>query len=52
LYITMSPCKQCSKLIHQAGITRLVYSEEYKDDSGVRFLEKAGVKISYIKELN
>jgi dCMP deaminase len=52
LYITMSPCKQCSKLIHQAGIIRLVYNEQYKDDSGVRFLEKAGVKISYIKELN
>ena len=52
LYITMSPCQQCSKLIHQAGITRLVYNEEYKDDSGVKFLEKAGVKISYIKELN
>ncbi len=51
LYITMSPCKQCSKLIHQAGITRLVYHEEYKDDSGVRFLAKAGVKISYIKDL-
>jgi dCMP deaminase len=51
LYITMSPCKQCSKLIHQAGITRLVYHQEYKDNSGVRFLEKAGVSISYIKNL-
>ena len=51
LYITMSPCKQCSKLIHQAGITRLVYHQEYKDRSGVDFLEKAGVKISYIKNL-
>jgi dCMP deaminase len=51
LYITMSPCKQCSKLIHQAGIKRLVYHEEYKDTSGVRFLEKAGISISYIKEL-
>lgn len=51
LYITMSPCKQCSKLIHQAGITRLVYHQEYKDRSGVTFLEKAGVKISYIKDL-
>lgn len=51
LYITMSPCKQCSKLIHQAGIKRLVYHQEYKDNSGVRFLEKAGVSISYIKNL-
>ena len=51
LYITMSPCKQCSKLIHQAGIKRLVYHQEYKDNSGVRFLEKAGVSVSYIKNL-
>jgi dCMP deaminase len=51
LYITMSPCKHCSKLIHQAGIKRLVYFEEYKDTSGVRFLEKAGIGISHIKEL-
>ena len=52
LYITMSPCKECSKLIHQAGITRLVYYHAYKDDSGVRFLEKAGVAISHITELD
>lgn len=51
LYITLSPCKQCSKLVHQAGIKRLVYSEEYKDNEGVKFLEKAGVNISYIKDL-
>jgi dCMP deaminase len=52
LYITMSPCQQCSKLIHQAGIKRLVYNIQYKDDSGLKFLEKAGVSISYIKDLN
>lgn len=48
LYLTMSPCKDCSKLIHQAGIKRLVYIERYKDDSGLRFLEKAGVEICQI----
>jgi len=52
LYITMSPCQQCSKLIHQAGIKRLVYFQEYKDNSGVKFLEKAGVNITHIKDLN
>ena len=52
LYITMSPCQQCSKLIHQAGITRLVYHHEYKDNSGVKFLKKAGVTITHIEELN
>ncbi len=52
LYITMSPCQGCSKLIHQAGIKRVVFVEAYKDTSGVDFLEKAGVTISQISELN
>ena len=52
LYITMSPCQQCSKLIHQSGIKRLVYKTEYKDNSGVKFLEKAGVSITHIEDLN
>ncbi len=51
LYITMSPCRDCSKLIHQAGIVRLVYMDGYKDTSGVDFLEKAGVEITHIKDL-
>jgi len=50
LYITMSPCKECSKLIHQSGIKRLVYAQAYKDDSGLKFLEKAGIELVYIKE--
>lgn len=51
LYLTMSPCKDCSKLIHQAGIKRLVYKERYKDKSGLIFLEKAGVEIVQIENL-
>ena len=51
LYITLSPCKECSKLIHQAGFVRVVYSEAYKDDSGLNFLKKAGVKLDLIKEV-
>ncbi len=50
LYITLSPCKECSKLIHQSGIKRLVYAEAYKDDSGLKFLEKAGIELVYINE--
>ena len=38
LYITMSPCKECSKLIIQSGIKRVVYKEKYKDLSGINFL--------------
>jgi len=52
LYITLSPCKECSKLIHQAGIVRVVYREAYKDDSGLRFLEKAGIDLNLIEDLN
>lgn len=52
LYITMSPCKECSKLIHQAGIIRLVYHTEYKDNEGIAFLEKAGVSIQHIVDLD
>jgi dCMP deaminase len=48
LYLTMSPCRECSKLIHQAGIIRLVYEEAYKDDSGLDFLAKAGVSIEQL----
>lgn len=43
LYITLSPCKECSKLIHQSGIKRVVYAKAYKDTSGLEFLDKAGV---------
>ena len=52
LYITMSPCQGCSKLIHQAGIKRLVYFHGYKDISGIKFLKKAGVSITHIDDLN
>ena len=45
LYITLSPCKECSKLIHQSGIKRVVYATPYKDLSGVEFLKKAGVVV-------
>lgn len=48
LYITLSPCTQCSKLIHQSGIKRVVYAKTYKDSSGLDFLEKAGVEIKYL----
>ena len=52
LYITLSPCKECSKLIHQAGIVRVVYKKAYKDDSGLQFLTKAGIDLKHITELN
>jgi dCMP deaminase len=48
LYITLSPCQECSKLIHQSGIVRVVYSKAYKDTSGLDFLEKAGVELKQV----
>ncbi|MCH3883512.1 dCMP deaminase family protein [Tenacibaculum sp. MSW2] len=48
LYITLSPCKECSKLIHQSGIKRVVYAQKYKDTSGIDFLEKAGVELMHL----
>lgn len=50
LYLTLSPCKECSKLVHQSGIKRLVYIERYKDDSGLKFLEKAGIELVQISK--
>lgn len=52
LYITLSPCKECSKLIHQAGITRVVYHKGYKDTSGIDFLRRAGVHVDFIPNLD
>ena len=49
LYITLSPCRECSKLIHQSKIKSVVYGDQYKDTSGLDFLEKAGVEICQIK---
>jgi len=49
LYITLSPCKECSKLILQAGIKRVVYLNAYKDDSGLKFLEQSGISLTKIE---
>ncbi len=48
LYITLSPCKECSKLILQSGISRLVYVDAYSDDQGLSFLKSHGVEILQI----
>ncbi|NAW51996.1 CMP deaminase [Elizabethkingia argentiflava] len=50
LYLTLSPCKECSKLIHQSGIKRLVYIRDYSDHEGLNFLKEAGIEIIQIHE--
>jgi dCMP deaminase len=51
LYITLSPCKECSKLIIQAGIKRVVYHIGYKDTSGIDFLAEYGIAVHHVKQL-
>ena len=51
LYLTLSPCKECSKLIFQSGIIRVVYNIEYKDKTGIDFLKKAGLEIVQIPKI-
>lgn len=45
LYITTSPCKECSKLIIQAGITMVVYKEDYKDLTGLKMLRESNISV-------
>ena len=49
LYCTMSPCFECAKLIIQAGIKRVVYSDLYHDTKGIELLTKAGIPAEKIK---
>lgn len=48
LYVTAAPCIECSKLIIQAGITRLVYGEKYRLDDGLKLLERAGIEVVFL----
>jgi dCMP deaminase len=48
LFVTHMPCLNCAKLIYQSGISRVYYGENYRDDSGVKFLEKSGVTVEQI----
>ena len=49
LYVTASPCIECSKLIIQSGIKRVVYCEKYRLDDGIKLLERAGIEVVYIE---
>ncbi|MGV6861650.1 MAG: deoxycytidylate deaminase [Putridiphycobacter sp.] len=50
LYITLSPCKECSKLIIQSGISRVVFRQKYKDASGIDFLKEYGIEVNHLEE--
>lgn len=50
MYVTASPCVECAKLIIQAGISRVVYSEEYRITDGIDLLRRAGIQVDHIEE--
>lgn len=49
LYVTSSPCIECSKLIIQAGIVRVVFSENYRMEDGINLLKRAGIEVVQIQ---
>lgn len=50
MYVTASPCMECAKLIIQAGITRVVYGEEYRIMDGINLLRRAGIEVEYLPD--
>ncbi|EJW89631.1 dCMP deaminase [gut metagenome] len=50
IYITLSPCVECAKLIIQAGIRRVVYGERYRNTEGIELLERANIIVEQISE--
>ena len=49
MYVTASPCIECAKLIIQAGIKRVVYSEKYRLEDGIELLKRAGIEVVYME---
>lgn len=49
MYVTASPCIECAKLIIQSGVRRVVYSEKYRLEDGIRLLERAGIEVCYLE---
>lgn len=50
MYITLAPCHQCAKLIHQAGIKHVFYREAYRDTAGIDHLKTYGVQVTHLKK--
>ena len=48
IFVTHSPCIHCAKLIHQSGVSRVYYGENYRDDSGIKFLEQSGIAVTKV----
>ena len=50
LYVTASPCLECSKLIIQSGIKRVVYRDEYRLTDGIDLLRRAGIEVERVDD--
>ena len=50
LYLTLSPCKECSKLVLQAGIKKVVFMDDYSDNDGIDFLKNHGIEVMKISK--
>jgi len=50
MYVTHSCCKMCSKLVINAGITRVIYGEEYRDTSGINLMRSVGIEVMSIED--
>ena len=51
IYVTLAPCSACSAMIAQAGITRVVFKEDYRDMSGVQLLKQHGILVEQIVDI-
>jgi dCMP deaminase len=49
MFVTHAPCLDCAKLIHAARIRRVFYSDTYRSDAGIRFLEKCSIEVQQVK---
>lgn len=50
LFVTHAPCLDCAKLVYQAGIQKVYFGQAYRDDAGVKFLEKSGIEVNQINK--
>lgn len=50
LFVTLSPCLECAKLIHQTGIKRVFYREGYRTNEGINFLQRSGIEVIQVKK--
>lgn len=48
VYVTHAPCMECSKLIIQAGVKRVVYAQKYRLTAGIELLQQAGIQVDYL----